>query len=260
MSAPLEFLAGMEYPGRFIIAGRSQDDGHLVVSYGLTGRSSSSKARRFAYDENTNTVRTDVTDENELRKGSPALLLYPAMVAYKGNVVASNGAQTKLLYSALRNYVESSRPSAPLSASETLREAMSTPTFEYDSKDKRWIDITTFEPDAPNNTPRISLVAFPRGACFHIVKEEQKRREDCLYPYLLSGGVAVFISTYAGPNRNPLPSFEGLPHVILKLPGKNPKETNDAIFDSLNPDVRVAVATMYVNDDEVQTSMRSIHD
>ncbi len=253
MTKGLEALAGMEYPGRFIIAGRSFDDKYLVVSYGLTGRSSSSKARRFVYEEKTHTVRTDVTNEVELKKGSPALLLYPAIAAHNGAVVVSNGAQTKLLYSALRNI------STDYRARMAAEEAMRTPVFEYDSKDGRWIDITTFEPDAPNNTPRISLVAFSSGACFHIVKEKGGDKQEIFHSYELKNGEGKLISTYSGINSNPLPSFSGEPKTV-EINGRNPKETNDAIFDSLNPEFRVAVATMYVNSDDVQTSLRSIHD
>lgn len=260
MTNGLEFLANMEYPGRFIIAGKSFDNKFLVVSYGITGRSPPSKARKFVEEKNTRVIRTEVTDEEQLKKGSPALLMYPAVVSIPGGaVVASNGAQTKLLYTVLNDMRGYGGPDSYWAAHYVER-AMKGPSFEHDTKDDRWIDITTFEPDAPNNTPRISLIAFPLGACFYIVKNKGGIREDSFYPFdLYDKGKGRFISTYNGENRNPLPAFIGDP-LELRIPGANPKETTDAIFDSLNPDVRVAVATMYVNGDNVLTNMKSIHD
>lgn len=255
MTEKLEVLAGMEYPGRFIIAGRSADDKYLVVSYGLTGRSDPSKARKFVHEEQTHTIRTDVTDPAVLNKGSPALLLYPAIAVHNGAVVASNGAQTKLIYSALRN-VSNLRRTGP---HNIMDKAMKDPFYEYDSKDKRWIDITTFEPDAPNNTPRINLVAFPHLALFNIVKEREGNKESLYQMWSTNKGEGQFISTYRGDNVNPLPAFEGNT-VPVQIIGTNPQETNDSIFESLNPAVRVAVATVYVNGEDIQTSLRSIHD
>lgn len=257
MAEKLEVLANMEYPGRFIIAGRSNDDKYLVVSYGLTGRSDSSKARKFVHEEQTHTIRTDVTDPAVLNKGSPALLLYPAIAVYNGAVVASNGAQTKLLYSALRNAIPDRY--GGINHQRVMNDAMKDPIYEYDSKDKRWIDITTFEPDAPNNTPRINLVASSSLALFYVVKEKEGRKDHFYHVFSTNKGKGQFISTYAGYNANPLPPTERR-MIFLDIPGNNPRETNDAIFESLNPAVRVAVATMYLNGKDIQTSLRSIHD
>ena len=102
----LEALTQMEYPGRGIIISRSFDNQWNQLTYFLTGRSPSSKARQLVQGKTTGTVSTQVTDEEQLSKGSRALLLYPAIMISETNrnigIVASNGAQTILLYNRLR--------------------------------------------------------------------------------------------------------------------------------------------------------------
>lgn len=236
----LESLASMEYPGRFILVGKT-DFGSLAVGYGLTGRSGPSKARELLEGQRTNTVRTNPTDPKELENGSPALLVYPA-IAFQGNyAVASNGAQTKLLYSALKKGLRDGGFWHP-SPEEVIKEALKEPVFEYDSKEDRWIDITTFEPDK-YHTPRINLVANPQEACLHIVKEFAGRRHDEFFSFGLENKVGKFISTYNGPSE-PIP-FQGEPRNI-----SIPVILGDAaqeVFHSLNPQYRVSVAYCWVH-------------
>ncbi len=254
MSQGLEALAAMDYPGRFIIAGKSES-GSSVVIYGLTGRSDSSKARKFAFGDKTGVVRTTVTDPKILEKGSPSLLLYEAIACYDSKVVVSNGAQTNLIY----NQLVSDPHQSP---SEILSNAMDAgPFMQYDPKDDRWIDITTFEPDAPNNTPRISLVASPENFSFNQVFCLSGLRESVINSYNFvdaSAGTGKFVSTYKGDNGTPLPSFCGPPRDII-IPGRTPKEITDKVFETLKPEVRVAVVTATIRDD-LNAVMRSIHD
>ncbi len=234
----LEKLAEMEYPGRFIVVG-SNHYGHLVVGYGLTGRSPPSKAREFLEGEKTHTVRTNATDPEELKKGSPALLLYPAITFLGNHVVASNGAQTKLLYSALlRDLERGLRPSPET----VLREALKEPFWEYDQKEDQWIDITTFEPDK-YHTPRINLVAHPSEACLHIVKEYEGRRHDQFYTFSLKQTEGKFISTYNGPSE-PV-AFQGQPHLVT-IPLVSAEELSRYFFNALKPEYRVSVVAAIV--------------
>lgn len=73
MTEGLEALTRMEYPGRFIVVGRSADDSANFALYGITGRSPSSQARVLVESPKTRTIRTVVTDPEELKKGSAAL-------------------------------------------------------------------------------------------------------------------------------------------------------------------------------------------
>lgn len=255
MVSNLDFLAD-SYPGRFIIVGRSYDSKNIVLTYGVTGRSNPSKARKFEQGIRTEVVRTAVTDDAVLQKGNPALLLYPAIAVYGRGLVASNGTQTELLYSAFTGHRDFSDQ---FSAEDIIVRAFEQPAYRYDAKEDRWIDITTFEPDAPNNTPRINVVAFGDNACLHIVKEEDGKKKEKFHPFKLESGQARFISTYDGEDKSPLPSFRGDPYII-GLGGTSATETNDMVFAALNPELRVCVTTVYFDGTHLKTSMNSIHD
>lgn len=244
----LEALAGIEYPGRFIIAGKDVNNLTVVV-YGLTGRSQPSRARQFLQGGSTGTIRTDVTDPAQLEKGSPALLLYPAIAflpGEHGGFVASNGAQTKLIYSNSRRLREAAFPPAVFGM---MRRALDEPFFEYDSQADRWIDITTFEPDK-YNTPRINLIVLRNNACLHIVRKgEGGIREDRYHDFALRLGVGKFISTYSGINEEPLPSFTGAP-LNVELTGASAEETAHMVYNAFAPasgkdDLRVSVVAIH---------------
>ncbi|MBW3018076.1 IMP cyclohydrolase, partial [Candidatus Woesearchaeota archaeon] len=131
----LENLAKMEYPGRFIILGQDVSGEQGVVVYGVTGRSVSSQARKFVFNEEHEVLRTDVTDKEQLEKGSPALLIYPA-IARKGSfVVVSNGAQTSLLYEAVPKGIPGFDPNV------SMMSAFKNYNYAYDPK-LGWINLT----------------------------------------------------------------------------------------------------------------------
>src|SRR3989344_6319391 len=97
-------LEKMLYPGRGIIVGLTPSE-NPFIGYFLTGRSKSSQARKLVYSESvypekTGIVRTEATDKEQLEKGNPSLLLYPALVSVRDIIIASNGIQTELIYSA----------------------------------------------------------------------------------------------------------------------------------------------------------------
>ena len=158
-------LKAMKYSGRGITIGMTLE-GSPFVGYTLTGRSPSSQARKLVYDESLSTIMTDVTDPEQLKKGNPALLIYPAIVAVeKRRIIASNGVQTKLLAnSAIRMYKKDIYPT------DILIDAMNMPVNE------NGIDITSvssLEPhaifydwhvhEAFNETPNEIYVPYGSG-------------------------------------------------------------------------------------------------
>lgn len=225
----LEALANMEYPGRFIIIGRDQSGDHNVVVYGITGRSPSSQARKLEFDRKEEAVLVKPTDEETLKKGNPDLLIYPALIYEDDNVFVSNGKQTSSM--------------AECHGAQILSLAAL-----YFGLCKSW----TYEPDAPNHTPRISGCCTKDSAALNIIK----RAEDGsgiyhLFEIPLIAGKGKLIATYTGENVNPLPSFRGEP-LDVEIAGESPEKVARDVYDALTPkdlakDYRVAVVASFQN-------------
>tara|TARA_Y100000310_G_scaffold112743_1_gene111248 strand:+ start:4329 stop:5117 length:789 start_codon:yes stop_codon:yes gene_type:complete len=204
MKDDFEALKDMVYSGRGITVGMTPL-GNQFIGYSLTGRSPSSQARELVQAEKTGTVRTSVTDRETLEKGSPALLIYPAIVPVRGALIASNGAQTDLIYSQVMNVPRFQHPNLLLS------HTFGNSSFRYDHQNDRRIDITTYEPDEPNNTPRISACLFEDWAALHIVRCEDGEKDTDITGFKLLPGEGKLITTYKGGNETPLLPFEGQP-------------------------------------------------
>ncbi len=247
-------LENMVYSGRGIIVGMTPN-GNPFVGYSLTGRSSSSQARKLVEGDKkgkikTGTIRTDVTDKEQLEKGSPALLLYPAIVpvlAENNSIIASNGAQTKLIYSELMRH-----DGADQKPSSVIRHAFDRSFFEYDQHEDRWIDITTYEPDAPNNTPRISSCVINNIVAMNIVKKGDLGQSEIEYINLLKPGKGKLITTYKGGNEEPLLPFEGEP-LDVRIESEFPEEIVENIYEAIKggqdpgDNYRVAAAVVLCN-------------
>ena len=272
MTDALEALANMEYPGRAIILGMNEDGDQRVAIYILSGRSTSSQARKAESYEKHGFVNIEPTDRKVLESGSPSLLLYPALfVTHKvpspsgeprpefgGNIVGvSNGAQTNLLYSLLqRKFGFKSQ------AGYVLQEAFKVPDFRLDPKFGE-IDITSFEPDHPNYTPRVSGLALEKRAGLHIVRRGADGTKDPeFHEFDYDAGEGKLIATYDGVDtgREPLHPFTGEP-LDVKLEGRTAEETAQAVYDALNQAVRVAVIAAYVpKDGEIDLHIVNRHD
>lgn len=242
-------LRGMTYSGRGITIGMTLN-GDSFIGYTLTGRSPSSQARELKYDENAGLVRTAlITNEDRLRrmfsiqndadlqklkaeieKGNPALLAYPAIASVGRKIVASNGAQTKLLYSVAKRYPNNI-------VHHILKEGMGgNPQWEYDQNTQGWIDITSFEPDDPNFTPRISACIDRIDGAFHIVRKGHDgdlEDIDTFGPFSLELGKILTIATYQGGNEKPLLPFN---RDILRgeVKSKHPKDIAESLYDVIN--------------------------
>jgi len=229
----LEALSAMEYPGRFIILGKLETGQELVV-YGVTGRSESSRARRFEQDKGI--IRTAPTNPEVLKKGNPKLLIYNAIRKLDKNIVVSNGAQTDLIYDAIHSLDFDKSPA------EIFASAFRNPCL-VDG-----IDLTAFEPDEPNYTPRISGLLTPRGAGLAIAKHQNGRVLRTFFDFPLVPGRGKLIATYTGVNQNPLPSFAGEP-LDIGIPFTGLQSLAQVFYDAIFPraadkDFRVGVAVV----------------
>ena len=253
MSGNLEALANMEYPGRFMIIGRDASGEHNVIVYGITGRSPPSQARRFVEDKVLRVIRTEVTDKEQLEKGSPVLLIYPAIVAAGDAIVVSNGAQTNIVHTTIKNRYDPAPVNSKPTANTLLVAAFAEPSLVYDAK-LGWIDLATFEPDSPNNTPRISGCVLKDNAALAIIRSEDGKRTASYFDIHPINGKGKLIATYAGQNANPLPSFTGDP-LDVSLEADNPRRTAQIVYEALAPkdttdprkDFRVGVVVVYSN-------------
>ncbi len=238
-------LKNMIYSGRGITVGKTPS-GNSFIGYSLTGRSPSSQARRLVEGKNTRIIRTDVTDPEQLRQGSPALLLYPAIMPVGDNtLVASNGAQTKLLYNKIKQRM-----------SWILDESF----FEYDEKDDRLIDITTYEPDAPNNTPRISAYVRENRATMQIFWEEHGKKKQEMFPMDLFSGRGKLITTYSGGNEKPLAPFQGNP-LDVEIGSETAQGIVESIYEAIyggqtsDDNYRVAAAVAMLKHGGLETAI-----
>ncbi|MCX8160464.1 MAG: IMP cyclohydrolase [Candidatus Saccharicenans sp.] len=228
------YLSGLEYPGRFIIAGQLKEGDELCLVYGLTGRSPASQARRLVKKENG--IWVEPTDPQVILSGKPELLIYPAVLYSSSGLVVSNGKHTTDIMSQL--------------------EAMRQPLFALVRALKDW----KYEPDDPIFTPRISL-AF--GGGFNLAMSVIRRGEfgSVIRNYFelpLIPGKGWLVMTYMGINVDPLPSFFGEP-ISLEMSGRTAEEVAQGVFDSLapapgKPDFRVALVALRasVHDGQVQ--------
>ncbi len=214
----------MEYPGRGIIEGMAPD-GRLFVAYILTGRSPPSKARRLELraEDGCVSIETVPTDEAVLRMGNPKLLRYPAIIANARKIAISNGAQT-----------------TPVMRAQ-LPDALKGPVI-IDG-----IDVSCYEPDEPNFTPRITGEVRPSQlvSIFHKIRKEEGSSNPIseTYRYELKPGMAGMMTTYAGENKSPLPPFLGPPmEMAMALNGS--QELCKHLFSMLNGAYRVSTAVL----------------
>lgn len=221
----LEALSEREYLGRFIILGRDKDNEHNVIVYGLTGRSPASRSRKLVYDKSNRQVLVQPLDEEEVKKGNPNLLIYPA-ITMKREIAVSNGAQTRTI----TNQLES--PSPPIDV--LMRSHMG------------W----KYEDDQPHFTPRISGCVIYKDAGLCIVKRAGENPMRQFFEVPMIPGMGKLISTYAGLNVNPLPSFKGEP-LDVAFESESAESCAREVYDTLAPagraDFRIGVAVVYAS-------------
>lgn len=218
-------IASLEYPGRLIVIG-ADPGGRAAVLYAITGRSPSSQARRLVHRDGG--VWVEPTDEATLKTGNVDLLVYPALLFSPGGVAVSNGKQT----ADVRDWLRPGLGPVPV---------LSAALAAWD-----------FEPDAPIFTPRISGCLTSSGAALSVVRRGPSGESlRSFFEVRLRAGEGRLVSTYEGPNADPLPVFRGEPRFV-GLTGSTAAEAAAACFGALGPaaggkDFRVAVAGVFVD-------------
>ena len=215
------------YPGRGIVLGRSEDGKSAVAVYFIMGRSENSRNRVFIEEDGG--LRTQAFDPSKLK--DPSLIIYsPVRVLSepgKTTVIVTNGDQTDTVYEGLKNGISFSRS----------------------------LESRTFEPDAPNYTPRISGVQKFKGGTYgfslSILKSDPssagKQPSTLRYTFDYASpasGTGRYIHTYKG-NGDPLPSFEGEPELV-SLKGDLDSLAN-SFWESLNAENKISLYVRFTD-------------
>ena len=203
------------YPGRGIIVGKSADGKRAVMAYFIMGRSVNSRNRVFV--EQPGGIRTEAYDPSKME--DPSLIIYSPVRTIDNKVIVTNGNQTDTIY-------------------------------DYIAEDAGFEDALmerTFEPDAPNYTPRVSaMVTFEdgdfsldmailragdaQGSCCHRVFWKYERVE---------AGKGCFLHTYLS-DGSPIPSFTGDPETVV-LDDGSAFDIARALWAGLDKDNKVSL-------------------
>lgn len=213
-----DLLRSHPYPGRGIMLGKSADGAKAVVVYFIMGRSENSRNRIFEATEDG--IRTRAFDESKMV--DPSLIIYHPVRKVGDTLVVTNGDQTDTIREGL-------------AAGKTFAQALHT---------------RTFEPDAPNYTPRISGLVKKNGDyTLSILKSADGDPASCRRYFFAyeapRAGQGHFIHTYMG-DGTPLPSFVGEPEQV-EIPCGTPAELADLLWDSLNAENKVSLFVRYID-------------
>ena len=214
-------LAVNSYPGRGIVIGRSDDGLRAVLAYFIMGRSANSRNRVFT--EKDGGINTEAADPSKLE--DPSLIIYAPVRVSGSRTIVTNGDQTDTIFEA----------------------------YEKGHGFAKALRTRTFEPDAPNFTPRISgfVKVTKKGKMSYtlsILRSDEGtggsvERFFFEYPQPVPGE-GRFIHTYRC-DGSPIPSFSGEPEKV-KLSGDIDTFTN-MLWNSLNEDNKVSLFVRYIN-------------
>ena len=217
MTDIFELLKELPYPGRGLFVGKSADGTKAQIFYFLTGRSENSRNRVFVRDGDG--IRTQAFDPSKMT--DPSLIIYSPVRVFGDATIVTNGDQTDTVYEALQR-------------GDTFESALAE---------------RTFEPDAPNYTPRISAILETANGSMRytmsMIRTIEGNPDYCaheIYRYLSpSAGEGHFLRTYEGAGK-PVPSFQGIPVACSTADWESdPDALIDRIWDSLNSDNRVSL-------------------
>ena len=206
------------YPGRGIIVGKSANGKKAVLAYFIMGRSVNSRNRVFVTDQGG--IRTEAFDPSKME--DPSLIIYWPVRETGNRLIVTNGDQTDTIYDFVRNGA---------SFIKALR-------------------TRTFEPDAPNFTPRVSAMATFEDGDFAldmgILRAGDAEGSCCdrvFWEYeKLAPGTGRFLHTYLS-DGSPIPSFVGDPETVAVGDG-SAQAIADALWAGLNADNKVSLWVM----------------
>ena len=213
-----ELLSSNSYPGRGILLGRSADNKKAVMAYFIMGRSVNSRNRIFAETEDG--IRTRAFDESKMT--DPSLIIYHPVRTVGDTTIVANGDQ-----------------------SDTIRDGLLSGEVFAQSLRKR-----TFEPDAPNYTPRISGILHGDGSyALSILKSADGDPASCRRQFFgyedPLAGQAHFIHTYQC-DGDPLPAFEGEPRQVA-ISAPDAETLAQEMWKNLNEDNKVSLFVRYID-------------
>ena len=213
-----DLLRKNPYPGRGIILGRSKDGRYAVAAYFIMGRSKNSRNRIFVKTEDG--IQTQAFDPAAMT--DPSLIIYHPVRDFLGCTIVTNGDQT-----------------------DTIRDFMAVGRNMHAALMTR-----SFEPDAPNYTPRVSGVIAPGGAySLSIIKTlNGDPGKPCRNFFEYESpvfGMGHFIHTYVS-DGEPLPSFEGEP-VPVRIDCPDAASFADALWTSLDAQNKVSLYVRYID-------------
>ena len=211
-------VSATTYPGRGIVLGKSADGRCFYIAYFIMARSENSRNRIF--EDVGRGIRTKAFDESKMV--DPSLIIYAPVRVFGDTHIVTNGDQTDTIYEALE-------------AGGTFEDALRT---------------RTFEPDAPNFTPRISGLAEPKNNRYRLsILKSAEGDPSSVRRYFFDydaprAGEGHFIHTYQG-DGNPLPSFEGEPTPVAIEGDLN--AFSYTIWENLNADNKVSLFTRSID-------------
>ncbi|MDL2235172.1 IMP cyclohydrolase [Christensenellaceae bacterium OttesenSCG-928-L17] len=227
-----QYLQPNRYPGRGIVLGYSHDETYAVAAYFIMGRSENSRNRVFI--ETADGVATRPFDPAKVL--DPSLIVYNAVCTHGDRVIVTNGDQTDTIY-------------AHFERGLTFEDALYT---------------RTYEPDAPNYTPRISGILSLNNHIPHAEMAILRKMPDgaaCDYSFFPSvactPGQGHMLHTYLG-DGDPLPSFSGTPVQVL-LPQGDADACAEAIWNALDLENRISLYVCYWNTQTGQKTVRIIN-
>ncbi len=218
-----DYFKALVYPGRNIVVGRTIK-GELFFTYGIMGRSSTSRNRVFKKDGDT--IKTEAFDPSMIM--DPSLIIYNAVRPFNDTWIVTNGNQTDTIYESFVN-------------GDTFENALD--TREYEDDDPSW-------------TPRISAHIIPNAENgrsllkMAILKNKNNHCRRFFYNYSeIEKDTAFIIQTYED-SSDPLVSFSKDP-VEVSLDGLTCiEDISSTLFDSLNCDNRISLLARNINTEE----------
>lgn len=211
-------VGASSYPGRGILIGKSACGKRAFFAYFIMGRSVNSRNRVFVADGSGLDMHTEAFDPSKMV--DPSLIIYHPVRGLGDHIIVTNGDQT-----------------------DTIRDDLLCGGSFH-----RALTTRTFEPDAPNFTPRISAMVTRRGGDFKLEMSvlrccdpDQQAALRTFFEYdRVKAGEGRFIHTYAS-DGDPLPSFTGEPEYVEL--GSDFDEFTTAVWAGLNEDNKVSLWT-----------------